>query len=51
MKEFRCKKCHKLLFKADKECMKIGTVTIETKCTKCKENNIFMIQIAVIESK
>ena len=39
MKEFRCKKCHKLLFKAED-----GYLTVETICPKCKTKNIFKIE-------
>lgn len=40
MKEYRCKKCHKLLLKHDS---KFGSVEVQVKCPKCGAINTVCI--------
>lgn len=42
MKEIRCTKCHKLLFKAE------SFMTVEVKCSRCKTIHNFKMQDGVL---
>jgi len=50
MKEFRCKFCHKLLGKYHIADFKVGEVTIEIKCDKCKTVQDWKVDIGTVST-
>ena len=49
MQEYRCKFCHKLLFKVEKKATDLNPALVEIKCDKCKRINKVYVPIALVK--
>jgi len=47
MREYRCKNCHKLLFKYDNLDFLVGQASIEIKCDKCSKIQTIIVPIGL----